>query len=268
MALILTLSRGAIFAFGLGAIILLVLNWRSWKKVVNAIGLMIASFALALIIQGSAAVINPNFHERFSQVVAKSIHQLSLGAIDLRQEKAAIPSNVEESLQEQEDPSAAPGSGPGLRLTGMTIVSQPAFDGYVPESTDVRVNLSKVALNTWSQNPITILAGVGLGGAGVAMANFSDSQRPREIVQNEYVEILLERGVIGIGLFASVLFGLFYATRQQKWTWAIIAAFLVQWNFFSGLPNALHIYLILILLFVYAGNSTLRRGQSKSVEKS
>jgi hypothetical protein len=242
----LTLSRGAIFAFGFGVLVLFILNWRGWRKVLCSIGVMILSLVLALGIQGMAAVINPNFHERFSQTVAKSVHQLSLGMIDFRQDNTIISTETEES----------------------TDVNQPAFDGYVPQSTDERVGLSKVALETWSQKPTTTLFGVGLGGAGTAMAEFSPNQGPREIVQNEYVEILLERGLIGIGLLAAVLAGLFYVTRRQKWMWAIVVAFLVQWNFFSGLPNALHVYLALILLYVYSTNLTSHRGRSKSAGKS
>jgi hypothetical protein len=73
-------------------------------------------------------------------------------------------------------------------------------------------------------------------------------------------------GMIGFGLFAAILAGLIYQVRHHKWLWAIIAAYLVQWNFFSGYPNALHIYLIFILVFVvYA---TERRGQSVLASRS
>ncbi len=247
LTLILTLSRGAIFAFLLGALILFILNWREYKKVLKNVGVMILSVALALIIQGVATVANPNFDESFSKVIARSVHQLSLGVIDFRaQNEVVVTDQMEETAG----------------------ADQPAFDGYVAESTDVRVNLSKVALGTWAQSPQNVLFGVGIGGAGVAMADYSDGQSPREIVQNEFVEVLLERGVIGAGLFAMILIGLFYKTRRQKWTWAIIAAFLLQWNFFSGYPNALHIYLILILLFVYAESFISRRGPIKSAQKS
>ncbi|HRQ87125.1 MAG TPA: hypothetical protein PLY16_03360, partial [Candidatus Saccharibacteria bacterium] len=108
------------------------------------------------------------------------------------------------------------------------------------------------------QSVPSMLFGVGIGGAGVAMSNFSPGQIiPREIVQNEYVEILLERGIVGAALFVAVIVGLLYITRHNKWLWAIIVAFLVQWNFFSGYPNALHIYLVFIVM---AAVVTARRG--------
>ena len=86
---------------------------------------------------------------------------------------------------------------------------------------------------------------------------FPDELGAREIVQNEYVEVLLERGIIGFMGFLAVLGGLFVITRKRSWCFAIITAFMVQWLFFSGYPNALHIYLIFSLLAV----ATLPRGQ-------
>jgi hypothetical protein len=61
--------------------------------------------------------------------------------------------------------------------------------------------------------------------------------------------ILLELGVVGLAIWAAIIAGFIWKTRAQKWLWAILLAFLIQWNFFSGLPNALHIYLILAAIF-------------------
>ena len=86
---------------------------------------------------------------------------------------------------------------------------------------------------------------------------------PREIVQNEYIEQLLEGGIIKLGLFVVVVTTMFIVTCSQKWLWAMIIACLVQLAFFSGYPNALHIYLMLMIVTVI----TLRHDQSKPAKQ-
>ncbi|HMR73295.1 MAG TPA: hypothetical protein PKD68_04785, partial [Candidatus Saccharibacteria bacterium] len=81
----------------------------------------------------------------------------------------------------------------------------------------------------------------------------------RQIVQNQYVEVLLEYGLVGFGLFVAILAGIVRNTRHSKWVWALLLAYIVQWNFFSGYPNALHIYLVLIAVYVASSLSSERR---------
>lgn len=70
-----------------------------------------------------------------------------------------------------------------------------------------------------------------------------------EITQNQYIEILLENGLIGTVLCLMAVVVYLYDTRRDKLAWVILIAFALQWNFFSGLPNALHIYLVLAVIF-------------------
>jgi hypothetical protein len=239
--LILTLSRGAIFAFAIGAIIIFVVNFRELKKIFVSVVMMILGLVFALVFQGFCAVINPNLNDNFTSAISRSLSQLSMNLINL-----PVESSTENSDEKQSENA------------------EPAFDGYVAESTDVRVNLSRLALKTWTQNSRNIWFGVGLGGAGIAMAELAKNSDSREIVQNEFVEILLERGIVGLMIFVGVLAGFFVATRSRKWVWAIMAAFLVQWSFFSGLPNALHIYLILMVIFA---SVISRRDRSEPAKK-
>ncbi|MEI6481519.1 MAG: hypothetical protein WCO19_04420, partial [Candidatus Saccharibacteria bacterium] len=83
-----------------------------------------------------------------------------------------------------------------------------------------------------------------------------------EIVQNEYIEILLENGVIGFSVFIVILGILMYRLRHQRWLWAIVLAFLIQWNFFSGYPNALHIYVIFMAMYIWIEKSTRLKNKS------
>ena len=59
---------------------------------------------------------------------------------------------------------------------------------------------------------------------------------------------MLEIGVVGLALFIALLAGLFYVARRTSWLWAVIVGFIVQWNFFSGLPNVIHIYLLIAVV--------------------
>ena len=85
----------------------------------------------------------------------------------------------------------------------------------------------------------------------------------REIVQNEYSEMLLEGGIVKLGLFVVSIIAICIITRRQKWLWAMIIASLIQLAFFSGYPNALHIYLMLIIVAAI----TLRHDQSKPAKQ-
>lgn len=227
----LTLSRGAIYACALGmAAMWLVVN-KCWLNKLATIDLIIVAMIGCLCIQGGLAAINPHINETFLGAISKSVNHLSLGTIDFGWDKQAGRPVDEPSTSE----------------------SEPVFDGYVAESTDVRVNLTKVALTSWSSQTLARkLFGTGLGSSGIVMAEQTGSSYQKEIVQNEYVEILLERGVVGLALFVMVIAITFASVlaKKKRWLWAILVAYLAQWCFFSGLPNALHIYLMLSLLLV------------------
>lgn len=236
LVLVLTLSRGALLAFAVGLVVLMVVERRAVQRWLMVIGLCLVSLIGALGLQGGAAALNPKLDETFVGAVTKSLHQLTMGAVDVR------PKSPEVTPAKGAEPSVEP-----------SAIEQPHFDGYVEESTSARTIRTSLALQRWRADVPTVLFGVGIGSAGMAMHElFPEEIGAREIVQNEYVEILLERGVIGLACFLAVLVGLCVLTRQQKWSWAIIAAFMVQWLFFSGYPNALHVYLTLTVLAIYA----------------
>lgn len=232
-ALFATLSRGAIAAFVLGALVLFVLNLRKVKYIFEAGAALLAAFAIALLIQGSAAALNPRVDVTFYEAVSSSISQLTLGKVQL-------------PVTQDNQPT--------------TTKVQPVFNGYVEESTDVRLSLTQLALDTWRASPSTVLVGVGVGGTGAAIhAAYPDKIDAREIVQNEYSEILLEYGLVGLASFLTLLVGYLWGTRRAQWPWAFLGAYAVQWWFFSGYPNALHVYLVLIALFVVYRAATTER---------
>lgn len=226
-ALLLTMSRGAIYAYLLGLLIIIVMNYRQVRRIGHLTAVSLLALAISLSGQGLAAISSPSVSESFGGAVFKSISQLSLGVIDLRQKTVSEP--VEPPSKEA-----------------------PAFDGYVEESTDIRLGRSEMAIGAWQKSLPTILFGVGLGGAGTAISQaYPDQIGAREIIQNEYAERLLERGLVGLLLFVGALVWLIWRARPQ-WLTAIIVAFASQWLFFSGYPNAIHVYLFMVAVWVLA----------------
>ena len=234
--LFLTMSRGAIYAFSIGLALFLILTMRQQKacKSLLVIPIVIFSFLFTLIFQGIFAEASST-NDTFSSGVSKVLNQMSLGVIDIPYEL-----KPEEKMSETE-----------------TNISQ--FGGYAEISTTTRLGLSELAFKTWTHSPETFIFGVGIGSGGKAMHTlFPESLAEKEIVQNEYLEIALELGIIGvINLVISliILVMAIFKTNHSTVITPIILAFLVSDLFFSGLPNALHIFLLPTLLIV---NSKIR----------
>ena len=266
-----TFSRGAIYSYALGLVILIIfaLRRRIFRPVLIIIP--VTTFFLSLGLQGTFAHFGPT-SETFTSAVTKSIHQLSLGIIDLRPQPSSepkpdiseaspqptneVPGKVSEGANNQAEPgpNATPLGEHSERLTAPSeTLPNPTFDGYVAESTNVRLGLSASALATWSQNPRTILFGVGLGGAGIAMYEFDpvSNPSPKEIVQNQPISLLLETGLVGVSLLFLALYFSFRPSNHHFWAHpalplliSLATAYLISLQFFAGLPNALHIYLL------------------------
>ena len=240
LALMLTMSRGAIYALIIGLVVLAVVHRKQLKNIAILAGLSLVTLVASLGAQGMASVLNPTISETFIGAVGKSISQLTLGIVDI---------TTVDTKPAAENPAP----------TEDVDKQQPVFDGYVEESTSARTSRSSIALDAWSQSPARMIFGSGIGGAGVAMHKVNPDQLgAREIVQNEFIERLLERGIVGLAFSLLAVGYLIYLTRHQKWLWSIIVALLFQLCFFSGYPNALHIYLAFILMSVI-GLSTKRK---------
>lgn len=225
----LTLSRGAIYAY-LASLVVMILLVRKWRRQLVVVGSVALSLVVCLVCQGTLASANPRIDSSFTQAVSTSLNHLSMGIVRLpyqRKSPTSLP-----SIPREHD-------------------KQPAYHGYVAESTNVRLSLTKTALAAWRSNRLgQQLFGTGLGSAGIVLARQTGSRYQKEIVQNEFVEVLLERGLIGLALLGGlvVLYGRLCFQRRDYLALAILVAYLTQWCFFSGLPNALHIYLVLALL--------------------
>lgn len=262
-----TFSRGAIYSYALGLLILIIFALRRHTFRSALIIIPVVTFLLSLGLQGTFAQLGPT-SETFTSAVTKSIHQLSLGLIDLRNtttnESSGTASKGANDVAEPV-PNVAPSGEHSKRLTAPAeAVPEPTFNGYVADSTNIRLSLSSTALATWTQSPSTIIFGVGLGGAGIAMHHFDPiaNPSPKEIVQNQPVSLLLETGLLGVILLLAALYFAFHPGSPQDpktspfWSHpalpllcALIVAYLISMQFFAGLPNALHIYLLPPLLY-------------------
>lgn len=242
--LFLTFSRGAIYAFLIALVILIVAEIYQKRSAtpLRALFATMLAFLLALIAQGVFATVSAT-NDTFSTGVTKSIHQLSLGTIDIRSTSADVSF--------EDDNLSVSITTDNTYIPEETNSDEKAskFSGYVAISTDTRIMLNDLALATWSSKPAIVFAGVGLGGAGTAIhQTFPNKVDSKEIIQNQYVSTLLELGLVGITLAilgALVVAKLYWHHPARNLIFTLSLAYAVSLCFFSGLPNALHIYLML-----------------------
>lgn len=259
-----TFSRGAIYAFCVACAMIFVVELiQKNRRVVLLISVLVGSLAACLVAQGAFAAISPT-NDDFWSGFTKSIHQLTLGRIDLRptaKEFSSSPATSEPAV----DAPIIDVVENTTNTTGQTAPTSSAFDGYVAESTNTRLNLNAISAQTWSSSPESLVFGVGIGGAGVAMYDAGLIDSPKEITQNEYTEILLEFGIVGVVFLAiSVVILLLILYRHFIFKYpeaiylaALVLAYLLSMIFFSGLPNVLHIYLLPPLALRFFQNKDL-----------
>ncbi len=248
-ALFLTFSRGAIYAFIVAMIFMSVINrpkrlprdtlkavrpslWSRIKRfrALGALWSIIAfSFLFTLNFQGVMAQVSPT-NDTYVSGISKVLNHLSLGIIDVRGEIETEAVNNDVAAD-----------------------NKATFDGYVEESTNVRMEFTKNAVKVWSRDFRTMLFGVGIGGAGQAMYDAGLIGVPKEIVQNEYASLLLETGLVGV-LILIFTFVMFLKNIRKNPISIIIltlgVAYSVSLLFFSGFANALQIYLLLPVIYI------------------
>ena len=199
--------------------------------------------------------------------VGKVLNHLSLGLVSIKNEKP---------VENYEDDSKKTGEewrkddNELVENSEDKTVEQPVenykekavFDGYVAESTDTRVKLTGVALKRWSNDISSMVLGVGIGGAGVALYDNGLSSSPKEIVQNEYASLLLEIGLIGVSLLVVMTVlavRLVLKNPMRGLIMSLMVAYGVSLMFFSGFANALQIYLLPMVLMALGDGYKVKR---------
>lgn len=244
--LFLTFSRGAIYAFLVGLLFLIISNLcLANKKTLLSISLIISCFFLSLVAQGLFSQLSYT-NDTFFSGIDKVISQLSLGEINpnLSNRCSKNTSNGSSLANNSQDDTEDP-------LENLSV-----FSGYVEESTTTRLDLNVDAIQVSALSFRSLLFGYGLGSAGTILFEQGKTASKMEIIQNEYFSLLLEVGIAGLSLALAVLISIIllikktFAPRERFFLYSVIIAFLVSLNFFSGLPNALHIYLFPAFLVI------------------
>ena len=268
--LYLTLSRGAIFSFWVSVFVLFIyqivklIKQKSCKReilfrqplIFSAVVFLPLFFTLSA--QGLFTELGPTSHTFFDGV-STSVSQLSLGRIDLTKVFHKTNENIK-SHESHETHESNKLHLSDLNTDAATSAQKaPQFTSYIEESTNIRLNLNRLALSSWRTSLRRMLAGVGLGAAGLTLyQEFPELGSPKEIIQNEYLAILYEQGICGVVMIicAAILFVLTYKLHNKNhektsiYGRVLALSFALTLCFFSGLPNALHIYLLTPLLFL------------------
>ena len=236
--LFLTLSRGAIYAAIIALVLMTVMRivqTKKWRAMLIW-PVVILSFIFTLNMQGLMSEVS-NTDETYMSGVSKVLNQLSLGIIKIEK---GNDNNAEDGGEKKSDEGKSKNTNKAV------------FDGYVEESTSTRMRLTKDAINVWKSDFMTMVFGVGLGGAGQALYDNGLSPAPKEIVQNEYASLLLEVGLVGVALFVLtiiLIIKLIIRSKNKALYAALLVAYGITLIFFSGVPNALQIYLLPGLFF-------------------
>lgn len=280
--LFLIFSRGATYSFFLAiAVIFLYEIFHTKKKLLAAskiISLVLFPLIFVTIAQGLMSEFGPT-SDTFIGGVSRSLSQMTLGRIKIPLPEAKNPSTTSNESSNL-SPNDNTNTNASTNTSANPISDAPLFDGYITESTDIRVKLSKMGLQLALSHPGQFFFGSGLGSSGVALYQaFPELGSTKEITQNEYIAILVETGFIGILIIfcsGTCVFYLCYSrqkpiklsskqsskqsmkksnftslissiTPAKLYFASLILAYAASVCFFSGLPNALHIYLVPIL---------------------
>lgn len=261
--LFLIFSRGAIYSFSIALFFLVsvfIFKYRNVRALL-AVPFVAISLLFSLLSQGIFAQLG-NYHRSFFCGVTTSLSQLSLNVINLDCELGdpVADSTAHEANNYQ--------NGQGEAISDLEA---PIFSGYVEVSTNTRLNFNRLAIESAIKSPISLLFGYGLGSAGTVLYEQGETTSNKEIIQNEYLSLLLETGLVGITLlilsFSLFVYNFRTTNKNKKSSLkpqtsillvSVILAFMLSLMFFSGLPNALHIYLFPVILFVVMTPSPLR----------
>ena len=269
--LYLTLSRGAIFSFWVSVFVLFIyqniklIKQKSCRReilfrqplIFSAVVFLPLFFTLSA--QGLFTELGPTSHTFFDGV-STSVSQLSLGRIDLSKVFHKTNENNKSHETHETHESNKPHLSDLNTDAAASVQKAPQFTSYIEESTNIRLNLNRLALSSWRTSLRRMLAGVGLGAAGLTLyQEFPELGSPKEIIQNEYLAILYEQGICGVIMIicAAILFVLTYKLHNKNhektsiYGRVLALSFALTLCFFSGLPNALHIYLLTPLLFLF-----------------
>ena len=169
--LFLIFSRGATYSFFLAiAVIFLYELFHAKNRLLIAtklISLVLFPLIFVTLVQGLMSEFGPT-SDTFMGGVSRSLSQMTLGRIKIPLPEAKSPSATSNELS-----SLAPNDNVSTNASAHSSVNStsnaPLFNGYITESTDIRVKLSKMGLRLAFSHPKQFFFGSGLGSSGVAL---------------------------------------------------------------------------------------------------
>ncbi len=240
--ILLSLSRGAILASFVIIVVLLVASRSALIVRAKVLSLLVAGIVLAGAITYSAASLRQSDNISGYQALSGTVSHLSLEVIKLPINTNATTDTVSSSTTRESAAQSSP--------------------GYVISSTTSRLSMSEEALRIWQRDIFTTLFGVGAGGFGASLP------RPAQgaVVNNYYLETLAELGIVGLGLFMGTLgtIGTLLVRNRQWLSLAILLGYTVQFIFFSGNANIVHVWVLIGVLAAIA--TPYQRKQNKSAK--
>lgn len=236
-----TFSRGAIYSFAIAIILMLatLIIKQKTARPLLIIPILILSFACSLNAQGLMAMSSPT-NDTYASGIIKSLDQLTLGIFDLKINNDSSQTNNDLILNNNDSNQ----NNKDFNETN----NDSYYDGYVEVSTTGRLSISASSLKVWKSTATNFWFGVGIGGTGVALYEAGELDYKTEPGQNEYCTILLELGIVGAIILVITLIVAFKflpaELRHSPLFASLVLAYAFSILFFSGLPNALHIYLM------------------------
>ena len=237
LILLLTISRGALLAATIGVVLLLIFARQPFKRVVTLLGILVMSLGVAIGLIGLGGHINNRDDISGKSAIIGFVNQVSFGTI-----KIPIP-HIQSPVQTTVN-----------QLPTYIVQTVPAPTPiYVAQSTNSRLLMSKEAINLWKQNARTIVFGTGTGSFGTLIHAKNHTYATNSIVNNEYLQVLTELGIVGFILFILILaIPIWLSIKNRRvLPFAILIASYLQWLFFSGHINVIQLWVAIAVIYAY-----------------
>ena len=255
-AFLLTVSRGAMAGFVV-AMAMMIGIFIFDKKVQDKLkifgryfAVLLASFIVVLGLIYVSGEIQGDHHNG-PKSVETFIDHMSHNVIDIN----LASENLDQQTPEHDAPTQAPPEQKPTNTSGSSHTkptpssTSSNIDGLVEESTTGRLYMYRKAIEIGTDNVAVMFFGVGVGSFGPALQSADELVTiNNHVVNNLYLEIFAEQGIIGLSLFLGFIGALARDIYKKTRVYAlvfgtILAAYLVQYFFFSLQTNVIQVWL-------------------------
>ncbi|MFZ1812186.1 MAG: O-antigen ligase family protein [Candidatus Saccharimonadales bacterium] len=230
-----TLSRGGYIGLFVASVILVI----AYRPLRHRVVIIATSVIITAVVTFGGLGLLAHYNQRDSlngyDSLQKTIQQISLGTVSLPTVQPTMPT-----------------------IPIPTPTPSAADNTFVQSSTTDRQTMAQVARDVWLHDGRTMLFGVGLGGFGNAAHAHTNTLGTNSVVNNHYLETLAELGVVGFGLLlACLVVPIIALYKRRAWLGiALIMGLTLQWNFFSGYPNVIHIWYVVGIAFALVNRAS------------